>query len=973
MADHTNPLLQCSLKIRRGRKWKTRWCELTKLSPVSDQIVLKFYKGQDQLLSGKEIRREQIVLSAQNFCGVESCVRHPKNPFVLTIICLDQIVLLSFACHKDLLTWFEKTYVTLGNATKFKCTVEVPNGGRLRPGPGLLYFHDNHFAITDEVPSRLIGSWSLANLSRYGIIEEGFAFEVRSTSKDGGAFVVITQHAESLKSHFDAATCSPSSNRWSHVSSTVSIHEELAPRRRDFSEEMRCLLASSRNNDHQSGGNSPGGTYPYPSGTNPTQVRSPAMLEHCSNRRNQLQRNQALGGRFIEMIEMDQSWGVGGGSSGSSSGSSVETIFNTCDGLRSPKKTTPIREQNYEVMASFNHLREAEDSSNGNAPHIGDLHEACAICQGGKKSQSGDSEREEHEYVNLPPPKNGKRSNQQGPTDGENLNRSHVHVPALETKLEKAEKQTPTFASNSAHARSMSLPLNEDYLLMKYHESENSKPAASKTGKTRSLSVQPSMERSDNLPAPFDDLLPASTLQGMLEDLPNTGKRSRNRSTSRDIQSDIPVPFHHGDLVKPVGPIAMLRLNSVSSSSSESVSSASESLLDAQISRGASFSRPRQSSVGASYQRGFAKIHSRSHDERSSSPPVDVATMKFPSRKSDPDFQRMLGQRDEDSETFVYARKGSIERRPESPISSAPSVTSYITRRRQSFQRAENSLDETKGRSLEDKSTMNVQRRKRCNTDPSVVFTTPGDGTAWCRDPKDDEDAEGDGYLIMKPVYEEKLKRFQSRQQSSPVIQAMPQSPLHSGEKTSFLQSKLKRSATVSGEVSALSPTRFSQRTMSLRERPARTAATPPRDRKSSMSFMDRFLRKRGGSEGAVKLDISRPRHKHNYASIDPENVARRASLKSRMESIDNPVEVDILDDEEFSESLNQFMTENPRSLADNSGTSSAPSSIQYNQIEANRRQSMGQDTGINFTADVDAVVFSEDRKVESSNEYLNL
>ena len=61
--------------------------------------------------------------------------------------------------------------------------MEVPNGGRLRPGPGLLYFHDNHFAITDEVPSRLVGGWSLSNLSRYGLVEEGFAFEVRSTSK----------------------------------------------------------------------------------------------------------------------------------------------------------------------------------------------------------------------------------------------------------------------------------------------------------------------------------------------------------------------------------------------------------------------------------------------------------------------------------------------------------------------------------------------------------------------------------------------------------------------------------------------------------------------------------------------------------------------------------------------------------------------------------------------------------------------
>ena len=36
---------------------------------------------------------------------------------------------------------------------------------------------------------------------------------------DGGAFVVLTEQGETLRSHFDAATYS-SSNRWSHVSST---------------------------------------------------------------------------------------------------------------------------------------------------------------------------------------------------------------------------------------------------------------------------------------------------------------------------------------------------------------------------------------------------------------------------------------------------------------------------------------------------------------------------------------------------------------------------------------------------------------------------------------------------------------------------------------------------------------------------------------------------------------------------------
>ncbi|XP_033644319.1 uncharacterized protein LOC117303960 [Asterias rubens] len=942
-----------------------------------NQIVLKFYKGQDQLLSGKELRREQIVISAENFCGVESCIRHPKNPFVLTIVCINQIVLLSFACHSDLLDWFYKTHNTLGSVTTIKCKINIPNGSRLRAGPGLLYFHDNHFAITDDVPSQLIGGWSLANLTRYGLIDEGFAFEVRS-DKDGGAFVVLTEQGETLKSHFDAATYS-SSNRWSHVSSTVSIHEELIPRRRNFSEEVRHLISGVRKDDNTSddAGNGHGGSQAGNSCT--AQANSAAFLEQCSHRNNtcnnrnqtmsHLHRNDSLG-RNVEMVELDHSGlamahvGYGGGSS---SGSSVETIFNNCDSLRSPKKTTPIREQNYEIMASFNHLREHEDTSNGNDPHMGELHEACSICHGGRKPHGVDSDKEENEYVNLPPPKN-KKLKPQGSADG--------LMQLSEDRPEASKSRTPKFSSNAAHARTMSLPLNEDYLLMKYNENGNSKPGTSKASKGRSLSVHPSMERSDSLPPPFDNLVPASTLHGMLQELPDAEKATNERG------NDIPVPFQHGDLVKPVGPIAMLRLNSISSSSNESVSSACDSLLDARTSRGASFSRPRQSSIGSTCQRAFCKRQSHSQDERSSSPPLLASTIS--SRSSDPDFQsRLLSQKDEDPEAFIYVRKGSVERRPESrrpesPISSAPSVTSYITRRRQSLQRAEGSIDDPKVSLPEDKSIDSYTRRKRCNTDPSLSFSAVTDGTVWSRDPNDDED-DTDGYLIMKPVYEEKLKRFQARKFSSPVLQGVPQSPLHSNDKLPFVQAKLKRSATVSGEVSSLSP-RPNHRTMSLRERPPRVTGTPPRDRKSSMSFMERFMRKRGNSAGVVKVDSSRPRHKHNYASIDPGDVvrqSRRASAQPRMQNPSSSTEVDILDDPDFNDSVSNFIQENPPSM-DQDGylaSTSAPSSMQFNQIEAskNTKPNRGQDGGIHFTADVDTVVFSQDRKTESSDEYRNL
>ena len=78
------------------------------LSSFADQVILKFYKSEKEQEAGKELRRERFEVSAQNFCGIESCYRHPKNRFVLTVICTDRIALLSFSCHADLLDWYHK-------------------------------------------------------------------------------------------------------------------------------------------------------------------------------------------------------------------------------------------------------------------------------------------------------------------------------------------------------------------------------------------------------------------------------------------------------------------------------------------------------------------------------------------------------------------------------------------------------------------------------------------------------------------------------------------------------------------------------------------------------------------------------------------------------------------------------------------------------------------------------------------------
>ena len=108
---------------------------------------------------------------------------------------------------------------------------------------------------------------------------------------------------------------------------------------------------------------------------------------------------------------------------------------------------------------------------------------------------------------------------------------------------------------------------------------------------------------------------------------------------------------------------------------------------------------------------------------------------------------------------------------------------------------------------------------------------------------------------MMKPAYEEKLKRAASK--------GIPQSPIHGAASKS---TSLRRSATVSGEVSAMSPR--VHRSKTLRDR-----TLPIMHNSGTLTFR----RARGNSEGIINPgDIPRgstrtDRNKHHYGpALDP-------------------------------------------------------------------------------------------------------
>lgn len=159
-------------------------------------------------------------------------------------------------------------------------------------------------------------------------------------------------------------------------------------------------------------------------------------------------------------------------------------------------------------------------------------------------------------------------------------------------------------------------------------------------------------------------------------------------------------------------------------------------------------------------------------------------------------------------------------------------------------------------------------RRKRCNTEPTAEFmrTTKTGSSTWSRSRsnsrgKSIDNEEGDGYLMMKPVYEEKLKR---------QAKGIPQSPIHGA---AMSKSTLRRSATVSGEVSAMSP----RMNRSLTRERTSTGSTPPLSHSGTLTYR----RPRGKSEGLINpSDLPRntrtDRTKHHYGpALDPSLLKR--------------------------------------------------------------------------------------------------
>nr|XP_050848752.1 uncharacterized protein LOC127063269 [Vespula vulgaris] len=196
MVDN-NCIIEGNVKFRDGKKWKSRWCVMRKLSPVADCLHLQLYgDSKDRYKQGQT----KASLSLQHFLGVESGFTLDKESNTIAIICQDVTVVLAFDTRERLIQWQVKISNNLGEDQQFLILISTaPSKAKLTNGPAHLHIQDRRFCITVGIPPRLVGIWEIAHLRRYGVVEGRFCFEGGSRCGRGeGLHVLITDQGEDI-------------------------------------------------------------------------------------------------------------------------------------------------------------------------------------------------------------------------------------------------------------------------------------------------------------------------------------------------------------------------------------------------------------------------------------------------------------------------------------------------------------------------------------------------------------------------------------------------------------------------------------------------------------------------------------------------------------------------------------------------------------------------------------------------------
>lgn len=197
-------IIEGNVKFRDGKKWKSRWCVMRKLSPVADCMHLQLYGDSKDRFKNAHTKAS---LSLQHFLGVQSGFTLDKESNTIAIICRDIIVVLAFDTRERLIQWQVKISNNLGEDRQFLVLISTAaSKGKLSNGPAHLRVQNYRFCITVGIPPRLVGIWKIVHLRKYGVVDGRFCFEGGSRCDRGeGLHVLITDQGDEIVKTFQLA------------------------------------------------------------------------------------------------------------------------------------------------------------------------------------------------------------------------------------------------------------------------------------------------------------------------------------------------------------------------------------------------------------------------------------------------------------------------------------------------------------------------------------------------------------------------------------------------------------------------------------------------------------------------------------------------------------------------------------------------------------------------------------------------
>ncbi|XP_007241268.3 protein Dok-7 isoform X1 [Astyanax mexicanus] len=249
-------VVEGQVRLREGKKWKSRWVLLRKPSPVADCLSLLVYKDRSERNRGRE--RSQATLG--DICGLEALQGFEGMCYSLTILCLNQSVTLGFDSKENLLAWDTRISYSLGEVHRFN--VNVQPGTKLESGPAVLHLCNNLLVITRDAHPSILGQWRLSDLRRYGAVPNGFVFE--GGTRCGywtGVFFLACTEGEQISFLFDciARGISPSKapfglrpNLPDPGTSPCSVEERISQEASELEKRLSMLSLSSRHSSSAS-------------------------------------------------------------------------------------------------------------------------------------------------------------------------------------------------------------------------------------------------------------------------------------------------------------------------------------------------------------------------------------------------------------------------------------------------------------------------------------------------------------------------------------------------------------------------------------------------------------------------------------------------------------------------------------------------------------------------------------------------